>query len=91
MRLLYSLQDLDPVHLGHHDVEDHDIEGLFVDLLERLDAALHRVHLELIVSQHSTAAAEDDVLVVDAKNSPLHERLPVSAPCSTSAPASSGR
>jgi hypothetical protein len=48
---LDAVEDGDPVHLGHHDVEQHDVVAGFGEQRERLHAVLGRAHAVSVASR----------------------------------------
>ena len=72
MRLLDPAQDFEAVHVGHHDIQDHHVVRIFLDLAQRLAAVLHGLDLEFVAVENAHAASDDDFLVVDDQNSRAH-------------------
>ena len=64
MRLERGPQQLHPLHLGHVQVEQHDVEAGPLERLERLVAATAHPHVVTLVLEHAGAAFPQGALVV---------------------------
>jgi hypothetical protein len=64
-------EQIDPTHLGHALVGDHDLRGLAVEDRERLLGAGGRQDLPGLVPQQALHGLEDVHLVVDEQNGVL--------------------
>jgi hypothetical protein len=72
MRFFDPAQDFEAVHVGHHDIQDHHIVRILLDLAQRLPTVLHGLDLEVIAGENTQAASNDDLFVVDDENSRAH-------------------
>ena len=77
MRLLDPPQDLQAVHLRHHDVEDDQVVVGFVDPLQRFDAVVGGLQRVPAAFQDPNRAPDDDFLVVGNQYPGAHSLLPV--------------
>ena len=62
------LEHLQPVHVGHHQVEQHDAVVLVPDELQRVGAALRQVDGVVLRGQECGEHVPDDLLVIDYKH-----------------------
>jgi hypothetical protein len=76
--LLQLLQDLEPVHLGHLDVEEHEVRRLLLGELEPHRPVRGEEDLVALVLEDHLEGRADGVLVVDDEDPRLHGRLSTS-------------
>jgi hypothetical protein len=60
--------DLDPVDLGKHDVEDHEVEPLLREAVERLAAVLRRDDFIAVLAKRISEQRLHRLLVVDEQD-----------------------
>src|SRR5512140_1220459 len=65
MPFLHMLQHLEPVNLGHHDIEDDNIVISLVDFSQGLPAVLHGINDIIAVAKYAQATPNDDLFVVN--------------------------
>ena len=65
--------DLEPVHAGHHDVEQHDVDPLGLQAGRAPPAAVGRQHLEVLGRQAGLEQLDVGEDVVDDENAGGHK------------------
>ena len=75
---LDPLQELQPVHLGHHDVEQQQIERLRLEMLEQVLAAGDGEHVVAVLLEDPGEGAGERLIVVGDEDlgSERHSALP---------------
>jgi hypothetical protein len=68
--------DGEPVHLGHHHVEQHQVERPLAEQLERLGAPAGPGHVEALLLQDGLFQVQDVLVVVDHQDFLGHPRPP---------------
>ena len=91
VRLLHPLQHFQAVHLGHHDVEDHDVIMTFVEFPQGLQPVLDGIHLIIAFAQNAKATPDDDLLVVNYQYPGAHASPPPLLPGASADERSRGR
>src|SRR5690606_12596862 len=66
--------ELIPVHAGHHEVHESELDGGLCELLERIDAILGEYRLVAISFEDRADDVADGQAVIDNQNTGPHER-----------------